>query len=168
MSLKQIAAERWIRLRVARLYARNTQLSGKTRKHGATTAQQTGLKALIANGSACNQTRNHGAITPKTRAFSPLKHPESCAGCGNFFRVARRLHCLKISRARCRKPTRFRTLSPRQEFRQFCHFGQSLILVNIKPPTNRTHPHQREVLPSSTGNAPSSSVIRWCRRKTFT
>ena len=133
------------------------------------TAQRTGLKALIANGSACNQTRNHGAITTKTRATFTPETPRKLRGLRRVFQaVARRLHCLKISLWRCLKQTRFRTLSPRQEFRQFCHFGQSLILVNIKPPTNRTHPHQREVLPSSTGNAPSSSVIRWCRRKTCT
>lgn len=81
MSLKQIAAEKMDKLRVARLYARNTQLSGEDpATHGATTAQQTGLKALIANGSSCNQTRNHGAITPEKHAqLSPPETPPKVA-----------------------------------------------------------------------------------------
>ena len=81
MSLKQIAAEKMDKLRVARLYARNTQLSGEDpATHGATTAQQTGLKALIANGSACNQTRNHGAITHEKHAqLSPPETPPKVA-----------------------------------------------------------------------------------------
>ena len=75
---------------------------------------------------------------PKTRATFTPETPRKLRGLRmGFQEVARRLHCLKISLCRCRKPTRFRTLSPLRKRHLFCHFGQSLILATINRPTIR-------------------------------
>lgn len=81
MSLKQIAAEKLDKLHVARLYGCNMQLSGgNTATPDATTMQRHGLKALLANGSACNQPCNHDATTPeKPVQLSPPKYPPKVA-----------------------------------------------------------------------------------------
>ena len=81
MSLKQIAAEKLDKLHVARLYGCNMQLSGgNTATPDATTMQRHSLKALIANGSACNQPCNHDATPPeKPVQLSPPKYPPKVA-----------------------------------------------------------------------------------------
>jgi len=81
VSLKQIAAEKLDKLHVARLYGCNMQLSGgNTATPDATTMQRHGLKALIANGSACNQPCNHDATPPeKPVQLSPPKYPPKVA-----------------------------------------------------------------------------------------
>jgi hypothetical protein len=81
MSLKQIAAEKLDKLHVARLYGCNMQLSGgNTATPDATAMQRHSLKALIANGSACNKPCNYDATPPeKHMQLLPPETPSKVA-----------------------------------------------------------------------------------------